>query len=296
MYSPYKGWLHLFNSDSIVIVLNSCILTFALSSLFLLPMEEPVARSSRRLTAKAVEVISDNDSDTDMAESDWGPEDGCPPPGNDESWKQEDNRWRKLAVNKYVYFRWSTAFNSKNRFKGIVTEHASRLGPRGTRMDYLTIKTFGISEDRYRMGKDIREILVLPNKTSLMETSVEDELRARAVRRWSVKAEPPGWEEMDSESSSNTPAVVSASVVSTQASTPIVAPMKPVEIKKPKPEKKTVVKLPAAALNLDKRKRGRPPKLVALIDKMEDGIVIHAKHGVRTIAGSKLAGVFSFYN
>jgi hypothetical protein len=123
---------------------------------------------------------------------------------------------------------------------------------------------------------------------------------------------------MDNESSSTTPAFRSTSVISTQASTPYAAVGKLSESKRvnsvvssqastpianatkrieyPRPQKKTIVKLPAAAFNVEKKKRGRPPKLVALIDNIEDGIVIHAKHSVRTIAGSKLAGIFSFYN
>ena len=209
-------------------------------------------------------------------EEEWGREDGSPPPESDLEWKKTDDLWRKFAVNKYVFFRWSTAFNSKNKFKGIVTDHASRIGPKGVRIDFLTIKTFGFSEDRYRMGKDIRELFVLPNKTSLMEPVGEDELKTRAVRKWNN-----GWTDqlLSCESS-----------VSTQASTPrIIVQQKPQKLEKPVVPKKKV-KLPQVVI--EKRKRGRPP-----LNRPEpDGIYIECRHGRQTVAGSRLGGRFSFFN
>jgi hypothetical protein len=229
-------------------------------------------RSSRRLasTKETIEV-GGSDSDESMAEQEeWGREDGLPPPKSDLEWKKTDDLWRKFAVNKYVFFRWSTAFNSKNKFKGIVTDHASRIGPKGVRIDFLTIKTFGFSEDRYRIGKDIRELFVLPNKTSLMEPVAEEELKARAIRKWNN-----GWtDQMSSESS-----------VSTQASTPrLGVQQKPPKMDKPVVHKKKV-KLPQAVI--EKRERGRPEP---------DGIYIECRHGRETIAGSRLGGRFSFFN
>jgi hypothetical protein len=239
------------------------------------------ARTSRRLS----QVECESDSDADVSVESWGPEDGNPAPTDDPSWTKEDQVWRKAAVNKHVYFRWSTAFNSKNRFKGVVTEHVSRKGPKGNRLDYLTIKTFGISEDRYRMGKDIRELLVLPNKTSLMETSNEDQLRDRSVRKWNVRDPGNGWTE-----SSNAD---SMATMSTQATTPVVEPVK---------KARKVVKLPAVVSKIPKIKETR--KYIKKASRAEtekpkdnaEGIYIHSKHGKRTLAGSLLFGKFSFFN
>jgi hypothetical protein len=100
-----------------------------------------------------------------------------------QEWIDEDRKWKKFSVGKYVYFRWSTACNSKNRFKGVVVDHWSKRS-QSVRTDYLVIKTFGFSEDTYVMGKDIREIFVLPNKTTLMSTNGDEDIRKIAVRRW----------------------------------------------------------------------------------------------------------------
>ena len=106
-------------------------------------------------------------------------------PGNFE----EDKPWLKWAVNKFVYFRWSTAHNSKNRFKGIVTGHKSRQ--KNSRIDFLLIKTFGYSEDEYVMGKDIREMYVLPKKSILLQINNDQDARKFAIKKWSCKN---GWE------------------------------------------------------------------------------------------------------
>jgi hypothetical protein len=92
-------------------------------------------RTSRRLSNVSASPMSDVDSSDCDTDSSWGPEDGSPAPAHDVAWCKEDQLWRKLAVNKFVYFRWSTAFNTKNRFKGVVTDHVSRIGPRGNRID-----------------------------------------------------------------------------------------------------------------------------------------------------------------
>ena len=216
----------------------------------------------------AMSVESDSEAGDDL----WGPNDGLPAPADDPKWTKGDMTWKKFAVHKYVYFRWSTAFNSKNRFKGIVTEHASRLGGRNVRFDFLTIKTFGISEDRYRMGKDIRELLVLPNKTSLMETNDEEELKLRAVRRWSARD---GW----------TDSKESLSSASTQATTPIA------KARDIKPKKK-IVKLPQAI----KKAELRQTKKKASDSDTSEGVYITAVHGKPSLAGTLLAGKFCFYN
>jgi len=114
----------------------------------------------------------------------------------------EDKKWKHNAVGKYVYFRWSTACNSKNRFKGVVTDHWSRVTKEGRtvtstintvpRTDFLVVKTFGYSEDTYVMGKDIREIFLLPNKSILMSANSDDDVRKLSIRRWHCKE---GWTE-----------------------------------------------------------------------------------------------------
>lgn len=213
-----------------------------------------------------ISVESDSESEEEL----WGPTDGSPPPSNDPQWEKEDMKWRKFAVGKYVYFRWSTAFNSKNRFKGIVTEHASRCGGKNGRFDFLTIKTFGISEDRYRMGKDIRELLVLPNKASLMESNDEEELKLRAVRRWSARD---GWTDSKEALSSS---------ASTQASTPLAT------AREVKPRKK-IIKLPLAIKKVAERKTFKKKT-------DPDGVYITAVHRGSSVAGTLLAGRFCFYN
>ena len=170
-------------------------------------------RTSSRLARDA--SLSDEESSDD----DYANESSRAPVGNP-TWDMEDKKWKNLAVNKYVYFRWSTAHNSKNRFKGIVLDHRSRvprpgytitttLSDNSRRVDYLDIKTFGISEDTYVMGKDIREMYVLPNKTVLMSSESEDEIRKHAIRKWTSRQ---GWIEGGE--------MMSSSTASTSASTP----------------------------------------------------------------------------
>lgn len=234
-------------------------------------------RSSRRLSIekKEEEILSDESEDLS-----WGADDGTPAPVDDAAWSREDQAWRKFSINKFVYFRWSTGFNSKNRFKGIVTDHVSRLGPKGIRIDYLTIKTFGISEDRYRMGKDIRELLVLPNKTSLMETRDEDELRRHAIRRWGSREPGNGW--VDS---------FPDSTISTEATTPITTSVKLKAARKV--QSRTIVK----AQQVKKRFIPNPTSVrVELPQRPKDGVWIHGSHRTNTLAGGILSGRFSFFN
>ena len=137
-----------------------------------------IMRSSHRLSS------SRSASDFDSCA-----EDELPAPKNDPVWTAEDKRWRSLAVNKPVYFRWSTAHSSKNRFKGMVVGHKSR-SRNGERVDYLGIKTFGFSEDQYVMGKDIRELFLMASKGVLIEAKTEEDVRRGALKRWSWKE---GW-------------------------------------------------------------------------------------------------------
>ena len=205
-------------------------------------------RTSTRL-ARDPAVLSDDDSDDD----DYANESSRAPVGN-QVWDSEDKKWKSFAVNKFVYFRWSTAHNSKNRFKGVVLDHRSRVPRSGytvtstlidssKRVDYLDIKTFGISEDTYVMGKDIREMYVLPNKTVLMSAATEDDIRKHAIRKWTSKQ---GWIEGNdlvgssnstaASTSVNTPKISSVSklpddssvsTAATSASAPIAKKRKP---------------------------------------------------------------------
>ena len=174
-------------------------------------MSAEVCRTSRRLVrAEKAAGVDDEAS----SQSHWSDESGESAPDDDPVWREEDKRWRQSCLHKCVYFRWSTAFNSKNRYRGIVTGHRSRVDTRGVRVDYLTIKTFGSTEDRYVMGKDIRELHVLPNKTSLMEAGTDEEVRARAVRKWCCKE---NWIELPDIGDS-----LSTAGQSTQAHTPVI--------------------------------------------------------------------------
>ena len=165
-------------------------------------------------------------SDDSDSEDDYANESTRAPEGNP-VWEAEDKKWKNYAVGKFVYFRWSTAHNSKNKFRGVVLEHRSRvprpgytvtsvLSDNSRRVEYLDIKTYGISEDTYVMGKDIREMYVLPSKSVLMNAETEDDIRRLAVRKWTSKN---GWESR-SETSSNT---------STAASTPKISASIPIE-------------------------------------------------------------------
>jgi hypothetical protein len=177
-----------------------------------------------------------------------------------------------------VYFRWSTAFNSKNRFKGIVTDHVSRAASKGQRIDFLTIKTFGISEDRYVMGKDIRELFVFASKTALMLEGTEEEVKQRAVMRWGIKD---GWINVEDDSVStqaSTPLITSAAVKSAQKKiseppTEKQPSKKPVEVKKVR--KLTVVKSIVVPQQLDR-------------------VHVWTTHGKRTMAAR--LDRFSFFN
>jgi hypothetical protein len=183
-----------------------------------------IKRSSKRLSL--VNPPGEDFSSSEDSAS-WSDEEGEDPSTPTSAWLAADKQWSKACLNKHVYFRWSTAFNSKNKFRGIVTEHRSRVerSRNNERLDFLVIKVFGSTEDRYRMGKDIRELYVLPNKTSLMMTGSDDELRSRAIRRWTWKE---GWvERTDSEKG----------VESTQAETPVVPSKGPVIVKAKKEEK-----------------------------------------------------------
>jgi len=178
-------------------------------------------RTSSRLVRDA--SLSEHESSDD----DYGNESSRAPVGNP-VWDSEDKKWKNLALNKYVYFRWSTAHNSKNRFKGVVLDHRSRvprsgytvtstLSDNSRRVDYLDIKTFGISEDTYVMGKDIREMYVLPNKTVLMTAATEDDIRKHAIRKWTSRH---GWTDGNEVAGS-------ASTASTSASTPRISSVTP---------------------------------------------------------------------
>lgn len=164
-------------------------------------------RHSRRLSRATIEKDDMGQAESSVEEP-WGVEDGVPAPTDDPEWTKIDKVWRKNSVGSFVFFRWSTAFNSKNRFRGSITEHVSRATAKGQRIDFLTIKTFGISEDRYVMGKDIRELFVFASKTALMLDGTEDEIKQRAVLKWSVKD---GWASIEESDG-----------ISTQASTPLV--------------------------------------------------------------------------
>ena len=180
-------------------------------------------RTSSRLSRDSFDSDDSNsDDDDDYAnESTRAPE-------NNPVWDSEDKRWRSYTHNKFVYFRWSTAHNSKNRFKGIVLEHRSRVPRPGytitstlsdgsRRVDYLDIKTYGISEDTYVMGKDIREMYILPSKSVLMGITSDEEARKLAVRKWTSKF---GWN------------VEESSTTSTAASTPKLTASIPPVVKK----------------------------------------------------------------
>ena len=182
-------------------------------------MKSPIIpRSSRRLSQ-----LDSSESEQEEDSSSWSDEDGEDAPLNDPVWTAVDKEWTKACLNKNVFFRWSTAFNSKNKFKGIVTEYRSRIDSQkgGERIDFLVIKTYGYSEDRYRMGKDIRELYVLPNKTSLMMGGSEEEIKARAVSKWHWRD---GWTNCGNNDLTGE---------STQADTPLVEPVvvKPPAIK-----------------------------------------------------------------
>lgn len=157
-------------------------------------------------------------------------------------------QWQKSALHKYVYFRWSTAHNSKNRFKGVVTGHKAKLvaqaGGKARRRDYLVIKTFGMSEDTYVIGKDIREFYVLPSKAQLMECKTDEEIKAIAVRRWTAMQ---GWQRMKHELDANPKEVkhnshelkmvqkVPRPAVSQESTAPTTPAPKAERIAKPKP-------------------------------------------------------------
>jgi hypothetical protein len=151
------------------------------------------------------------------------------------------------------------------------------VGQKNSRLDFLTIRTLGISEDRYRMGKDIRELLVLPNKTSLMETIDEEELKERAIRKWSTRD---GW----------TDATESMTSASTQASTPVTAkhqePIKELQVKK------KVIRLPHAIKKVEVRTVQKKPGDL----ENSEGVIVTAVQTKSSIAGKLLAGKFSFYN
>jgi hypothetical protein len=98
-------------------------------------------------------------------------------------------QWKSLALNKYVYFRWSTAHSSQNRFKGLITGYKAKC-KLNRRVDYLIIKTIGMSEDTYVVGKDVREFYVLPSKSALMDAKDEEAIRQTAIRKWTWRD---GW-------------------------------------------------------------------------------------------------------
>ena len=108
----------------------------------------------------------------------------------DSVWLKKDSEWRKYSFGKYVYFRWSTAHNSKNRFKGVVVGHKSRMSGDNRRLDLLTIKTYGFSEDEYVIGKDVREMFVFDTKKKLNEITCDNDARRSCIRKWSSKE---GW-------------------------------------------------------------------------------------------------------
>lgn len=164
--------------------------------------------------------------DSDDSEDDYANESTRAPEGNP-VWEAEDKKWKNLTVGKYVYFRWSTAHNSKNKFRGVVLEHRSRvprpgytvtstLSDNSRRVDYLDIKTYGISEDTYVLGKDIREMYVLPSKSVLMNAETEEDIRQLAIRKWTSRY---GWADKAEMSSST----------STAASTPKISAAVPIE-------------------------------------------------------------------
>lgn len=219
-------------------------------------------------------------SDHEDSSSNWSDDEGSPGPANDPRWTAIDKEWSKSCVNKHVYFRWSTAFNSKNRFKGVVTGHRSRIDESQKRIDFLVINTFGFSEDRYRMGKDIRELFVLPNKTSLMMPAAgEEELKSRAVLRWSFKE---GWVDMTSDHG--------AGDESTQAETPVVPT--PAVAKKEKPKivksRKVIKQNPLVQVAATIANEGRISKTT-----LGPGIHIVSHHGRKSVAGR--LGSFSFF-
>ena len=112
-------------------------------------------------------------------------------PENDPQWDAEDAVWEEKAVGYYCYFRWSSGCSTKNKFKGIVTDHSSCIPPgEGKRVDFLTIKAFGSTEDRYKMKKDIREIFIFANKSSLFRPETDEEIRRSAIRKWTMRE---GW-------------------------------------------------------------------------------------------------------
>ena len=238
-------------------------------------------RTSLRLSMKTVPKEEALQGDHEDSSSNWSDDEGSRGPANDPLWSAVDKEWSKSCVNKYVYFRWSTAFNSKNRFKGIVTGHRSRIDESQKRIDFLTIKTFGFSEDRYRMGKDVRELFVLPNKTSLMmPASVEEELKSRAVRRWSLKE---GWVDMTADHG--------AGYVSTQAETPAVPTPAVAKREKSKlvKSRKVVEQKPLEKVAARIANEGRISKTT-----LGPGIHIVSHHGRKSMAGR--LGSFSFFH
>lgn len=245
-------------------------------------------KSSPNSTLGSLPVEGEEDEDSD----EWDAKDGNPPPAGSPEWTKIDMQWNTACVRKHVFFRWSTAYNSKNKFKGIVTAHKSRqkAGIAGGRMDYLVIKIFQgeSSEDRYMMGKDIRELYVLPNKTALMQPGSEDEIKARAVRKWTSKH---GWTNLGGQAN------IDDDSVSTAAQTPLLPSSNLKQKKQLKPPNLEVI-LKGSVIQKKQRRVVPEDPPVRSKDQSFFGeqpkVLITTKHGKRTMGGR--IPFFSFYN
>ena len=226
----------------------------------------------------------DEGESSSMESDEWGVGDGDPAPINDPEWTRIDKQWRAACVKKPVFFRWSTAFNSKNKFKGLVTQHKSRKSTAFSgsksqaRIDFLVIKVFGSSEDRYMMGKDVRELYVLPNKTALMEPSSEEEIKAKAVRKWTAKE---GWVE-------NSCSLLDDSAVCTAAETPLITEVRKNHSRRIKAAKLVPRETKIATGSI-------PVSNEEMINTVvSGGVLVATKHGKRSMA-ARIAQ-FAFYN